>query len=399
MRFQDLVEFITSAARSYASSTIDRLSSAVDDLERFQLDRVITAVLVFLVFLLLRRAIRYVMFLMTRGVFRSNRTLHEQFENALRRPIGFLPIVAGTFFAFEIVKVDESGLVARITDQIVGTLIIVAAYWILFALIGPLLEQLRPKSSQLTETVVDWIGKALRSLVVFFALAAILQQWGIRVGPLLTSLGIVGAAVALGAQTLFKNLISGVLILLEARFQYGDWIQVPGVVEGTVEVIGFRSTRVRRFDDATVHVPNADLADNAVVNYAQMRKRRIFWVIGVPYSTTPDQLKTIIDGITKYIHENEDFVSFKIASTFVRVDSFGGSSINIMVYCFTKTKNWGEWLIIKEQLAYKAIEVILGAGSSFAFPSTSLYVESLPHDKPDLFLPPENGAPRIEKAP
>lgn len=170
------------------------------------------------------------------------------------------------------------------------------------------------------------------------------------------------------------------------------------MVEGVVESIGFRSTKVRQFDDAAVQVPNSDLADNAVVNYTQMRKRRIYWLVGVPYSTSVAQLKQIRDGVEAHIHGCDDFVSYRIASTFVRIDSFGSSSINIMVYCFTKTTNWGEWLAVKERLAYKMMDIVLGAGSSFAFPSTSLYVETLPDDMPELFLPPQDGRPQIAPA-
>ncbi len=367
--------------------------------EALPMERIATALGVFLLCLALRWPIRHViLFLIVRTVGITSKDLRTQIADALRQPVGLLPVVLGVFFAFEILKVDESGIIARISKEAVATLLILAAYWALFALVEPLITYLRPRQSHLTAPVADWIRNALKCLVAFFALAAILQQWGVRVGPMLTGLGIVGAAAALGSQALFKNLISGVLILMEQRFQYGDWVKVPNVVEGTVESIGFGSTKIRQFDDAAVQVPNSDLADNAVINYTRMRRRRIYWLIGVPYSTTVDQLRVIRDGIETYIHECADFVPYKQASTFVRIDSFGQSSINIMVYCFTRTTNWGEWLLVKERLAYKIMDIVLGAGSSFAFPSTSLYVESMPHDQPDLFLPPEGDQPRIEAA-
>lgn len=109
-----------------------------------------------------------------------------------------------------------------------------------------------------------------------------------------------------------------------------------------------------------------------------------------------EQLRDIRQKIEDYIHTEEDFVSYKMASTFVRIDSFGASSINIMVYCFTKTTHWGEWLAVKERLAYKLMDIVTGAGASFAFPSTSLYVESLPADRPEVFLPPEAGKPQVK---
>ena len=114
---------------------------------------------------------------------------------------------------------------------------------------------------------------------------------------------LIGVAVALGAQDLFKNLISGFLIIAEKRFNIGDWIKVEGVVEGTVEAIGFRSTFVRRFDKAPVYIPNAKLSDNSLINFSSMSHRRIYWRIGVQYRTTIEMLREIRDNIENYIIE------------------------------------------------------------------------------------------------
>ncbi|MDQ0313997.1 mechanosensitive ion channel family protein [Amorphus orientalis] len=366
----------------------------------FPLDRILLAVVVFLLFYILRRPLRsLVLLLLTRLIGLTATKQRDQVIEALRGPIGLLPVALGAYFAFEIVRADEGGQIAVISAHVVASLVLAAVFWALFGLVTPLVESLRPYSGGLTQSMIDWIRRILASLVAFLGGAAILQEWGVQVGPLLAGMGIAGAAVALGAQDLFKNLIAGILILAEKRFQYGDWVKVDGVVDGTVEYIGFRSTKVRNFDDTLVQVPNTDLSDKAVTNYSAMRRRRIYWTIGVPYSTTVDQLREIRDGIEAYILDSGDFVSPKEMSTFVRIDSFGASSINIMVYCFTKTTIWAEWLAAKERLAYKLMDIVYGAGSSFAFPSTSLYVESLPEGKPDRFLPPdEDGKPQVEEA-
>jgi len=216
----------------------------------------------------------------------------------------------------------------------------------------------------------------------------VLEIWGIQVGPILAGLGLFGVAVALGAQDLFKNLIAGILIIAERRFNKGDWIRVDGVVEGTVEQIGFRSTMVRRFDKAPVYVPNTDLSENAVTNFTAMTHRRIYWHIGVEYSTTLDQLKAIRDQIEAYIFNEAEFANPEDVSTFVRIDRFSNSSIDIMLYCFTNTTNWGEWLEIKERLAYKVKQIVEGTGTGFAFPSQSLYVQAVPGEAPEVFVPP-----------
>ncbi|MGH2341252.1 mechanosensitive ion channel family protein [Segnochrobactraceae bacterium EtOH-i3] len=401
MWVSDIINDATSIFSSLSAPATAHISRWISGIEGFQPDRVFSAVALFMLFFLLRRVLRRLMFRAVGLVFGAKtKSLRDELDKALRGPVELLQVVIGTYLAFEILKVDESSVIATFSKHLVASLMIITAYWALLALVEPLMARMRPHASKLTDSVVDWMRKALKCFVVFFAVAAIMEQWGVRIGPLLTGLGIVGAGAALGAQTLFKSLISGVCILMERRFQYGDWIQVEGVIEGTVESIGFRSTRIRKFDDSTAQVPNSDLADNPVINYTQMRRRRIYWLIGVPYSTTIDQLRDIRDAIEKYIHSDEAFVSSRIASTFVRIDSFGASSINIMVYCFTQTTRWGEWLAVKERLAYKIMEIVLGAGSSFAFPSTSLYVESLPaSDRPEVFVPPAPvaaGAPAAE---
>ena len=169
-------------------------------------------------------------------------------------------------------------------------------------------------------------------------------------------------------RTCSRNLIAGILILGERRFARGDWVKVDGVAEGVVEAIGFRSTLVRQFDKAPIYVPNAMLSDNALINYARMTQRRIYWMIGVEYRTTIDQLRRIRDEIEAFIAEDAAFAQPPEVLRFVRIDRFSESSIDIMVYCFTKTTSWGEWLAEKERLAYRIKEIVEGAGTGFALP-------------------------------
>ena len=341
----------------------------------------------------------FVLFMIFRGLFarivignikrlaaKSETDLDDQVADALDRPLRFVPLVAGVFFATNYLALEPD--VQGFADNLVRSLVAYNIFFALYRVIGPLSTVMHKLSDMLGDVMVEWLIKAIRGLTVFIGAATILELWGIQVGPLLAGLGLFGVAVALGAQDLFKNLIAGVLILLEKRFKKGDWILVDGVVEGTVENIGFRSTLIRRFDKAPVFVPNANMSDNAVTNFSEMTHRRIYWKIGVEYRTSVDQLRQIRDEIEAYILENEAFASPSEVSTFVRVDSFNDSSIDYMLYCFTKTTNWGEWLEIKESLAYAIKDIVEGAGSGFAFPSQSLYVESLPADQPEVFIPP-----------
>ncbi|MCB9989530.1 MAG: mechanosensitive ion channel family protein [Rhodospirillales bacterium] len=351
--------------------------------------KIIIALLILGGFLLLRGLFsKYILARLHAWSSRTDTKVDDKIIDALIPPIRFIPVILGLFFAAQYAELDEK--LGTMWDSILRSLIVFVIFWSLHRALGPLSIMMRKLEKVLTPMMVQWIFKVLKVLVIFIGGAIILEIWGIAVGPLLAGLGLFGAAVALGAQDLFKNLIGGITVIAEKRFAPGDWILVEGVVEGTVEDIGFRSTKIRRFDKAPVHVPNAQLSDAAVTNFSRMTHRRIYWKVGVVYDTSVDQLKTIRDEILAYLEKNDDFVKPDEVPLFVRVDSFGASSIDIMIYCFTRTTVWGEWLDVKEQFALAIKEIVEDkAKTSFAFPSTSLYIEKWPgRDTPEAFVPP-----------
>jgi len=353
----------------------------------------ISALGILVVFLLLRGLLtRFILSALRFKVSKTKNLLDDDLLTALEEPIRLTPIIIGIFLALQFLSLDDR--LQGLADKVIRSLITAAIFWALYRSIKPLSNLLTRLEKLFTAVMMDWLVKAVKALIAFIGVAAVLEIWGIQVGPILAGLGLFGVAVALGAQDLFKNLIAGILIIAERRFNLGDWVRVDGVVEGTVEQIGFRSTMIRRFDKAPVFVPNTKLSDNAVTNFSDMTHRRIYWQIGVEYRTTIDQLKTIRDGIENYVLDSDEFAHPPEVSTFVRIDKFSDSSIDIMLYCFTNTTNWGKWLEIKERLAYHIKDVVEGAGSAFAFPSTSLYVQSMPDESPEVFMP-----PTAEKAP
>ncbi|MDY6880997.1 MAG: mechanosensitive ion channel family protein [Desulfatiglans sp.] len=349
--------------------------------------RIIVAVFIFVGFLLIRRLIaRLVINRLNAITKRTKSRLDDDALEVLEKPVSFVPVILGVFFAAKYLPLTSQ--MELIADRIVRSLIVLVIFWSLIRLVIPLSTLFRELEKILTTTIVDWLIKTIKVAFVFIAAATILEIWGIKIGPILAGMGLLGVAVALGAQDLFKNLISGILIIAERRFNPGDWIRVEDVVEGTVESIGLRSTLVRRFDKAPVHVPNAKLSDNSVINFSSMTHRRIFWIINVEYRTTVEQLRRIRDRIEQYIMHSEEFTKPPEVPMFVRIDRFSDSSIDIMVYCFTKTTIWGEWLEIKERLAYEIKEIVEGEGTAFAFPSQSVYVEEVPLDQAEVFVPP-----------
>ncbi|MGH1457006.1 MAG: mechanosensitive ion channel family protein [Alphaproteobacteria bacterium] len=351
--------------------------------------KIIVALLIFSVFLFLRGAFtKYILHTLHRWTEKSKTDIDDKIIHALTPPIRFIPIVLGLFFATQALNLD--GTLAEFTSRIIRSMIAFSIFWGLHRALDPIKHISKKLEKMLTPTMMGWIFKVLKVVVVFIGAAVILEIWGIAIGPLLAGMGLLGAAVALGAQDLFKNLIGGMTVIAEKRFHPGDWIKVDGVVEGTVEEIGFRSTRVRRFDKAPVYVPNANLSDTVVTNFSRMTNRRIYWMIGVEYRTTKEQLQIVRDEIQKYLQECEDIEQPPKVPQFVRIDNFNASSIDFMIYCFTKTTDWGEFLKVKEDFALAVKEIVEEkAGTGFAFPSQSIYVESIPTGTPEPFTPPQ----------
>lgn len=346
--------------------------------------------LLFVAFFLLRGILTQLIVRIVRRTGRERRAeAGEKLAKAMESPLRFLFPVLGLFVFQQMLPLPATAEI--LADNLLRSLFLVGIFWFVYGIVSLLVDLTTWTTiGKISVEIEQWVCRSLHILVVLVGGATILGFWGINIAPVLAGLGIGGVAIALGAQDLFKNLIGGAAILIERRFGIGDWIKVDGVVEGTVERIGYRSTLVRQFDRAPVYLPNHQLSDTVVVNYSAMLQRRIYWKINLSYSSTMAQLRQVRDGIEAYIVNNEAFESPAKVSTFVRVDAFSDSSIDILIYCFTKTTVWGEWLAIKEAFLFRIKEIVEQAGTSFAFPSRSLYVESLPHGTPVAFArPPE----------
>ena len=334
--------------------------------------QILIGIAIFLIFLIFRGIISRIIIKRLENIAKkTTNKLDDTFVQAMEGPARFLPIVIGFFISSYYMSFSEDSRV--VVDTINRTLITILIFWIMHQIIEPISYILSGLGKVLTRELIGWIIKSLKILIFILGLAAVLELWGIKIGPIIAGLGLFGVAVALGAQDLFKNLISGILVLVEKRFKIGDWILVEDIIEGIVEKIGFRSTVVRKFDKSIAIIPNFQFAENAVINISQTTNWIISWTINLQYDTTVDQLKIIRNEIEEFIKKHEDYkpdLGFA-----VRVDKFAESSIDMYVRCFTKTDDWDEWLAVKERLAISIKQIVEKNKASFAFPSQSIYVE------------------------
>tara|TARA_Y100001970_G_scaffold274886_1_gene375336 strand:- start:684 stop:1769 length:1086 start_codon:yes stop_codon:yes gene_type:complete len=327
---------------------------------------------IFLIFLIFRGLISKLIIKKLEVISkRTTNNLDDTFVRSLIGPVRFLPIVLGFFFASYYMTFETD--TREFINNVNRTLITILIFWTIHQIVEPISYVLSGLGKILTRELISWIVKSIKILIFILGAAAVLELWGIKIGPIIAGLGLFGVAVALGAQDLFKNLISGILVLVEKRFKMGDWILVEGIIEGIVEKIGFRSTVIRKFDKSIAIIPNFQFAENAVINISQTTNWIISWTINLQYDSTIDQLKTVRNEIENYIKTHKDFKPE--LGYAVRVDSFAESSIDMYVRCFTQTDDWDEWLAVKERLAIEIKQIVEKNKASFAFPSQSIYVE------------------------
>ena len=295
--------------------------------------------------------------------------------DSVEKPLSYVPIVIGLYLLT--VYLPISGSLGNFGTQLVRSLVAFTIFSALINSVTPLFSILSNRT-WLTASMSMWMERAIRVILWIICLAIILDIFGIQIGPLVAGLGLFSVAVALGAQDLFKNLIAGILIIGENRFQPGDRIEVTGELHGVVEQIGFRSTMIRLFNTAPMVIPNKDLSDVKVINHGNMIYRRLNWTINLLYSTTVEELKKICEQIESYIQKSKEFEENPGQASFAKAAEFGASSIDVRILCYTRPSNLVEFSTTKENLMHEIMRIVRENGSDFAYPSTSVYVESTP---------------------
>lgn len=349
---------------------------------------ILIAIAIVVVAVFARRLFSYVVLAnLKRVTARTQNRFDDVVLEAIAPPLRLVPVILGLYLAFRFL--DPSPKYWVTLELIIRSLVAFTIFWAIHRAILPLSKAIQPLQDVLGAATVDWVVKAVRLVIAFIGVAIVLEMWGIQVGPLLAGLGLFGVAVALGAQDLFKNLIAGMAILSEKRFNKGETVSVDGL-EGTVETIGFRSTSIRRGDKAPVFLPNSRLADGAVANLSRFTARQINWKISLDHRVTVAGLRAVRQAIESYIKGNEAFSKDDVT---VRIDSLTTGSIDMTVQCFTATPNGAAWQLAKEELALRIKEIVEEEGASFASPTQAL---TLTTDKP--LADEEDGVPGLQSS-
>ena len=295
----------------------------------------------------------------------------------LKKPLKLIFISTVMFFAFITQKnlMAEYPLLLSLVIRIYRLTIILCIIYFIYAAVPVIMSAFNrlkhPDSILLDDTLLIFFAKIIKAVIVIIAVLIVLGEFGVNINGLITGVGLGGLTFALAAQDTASNIFGGLVIISDKPFAVGDWIQTASI-EGTVEDISFRSTRIRTFDDALLVVPNSTLSSASITNWSKMNKRKVKFNIGLTYNTAPSQVKNIIADIETFLNSHKDIVS---DTPLVKLDEFGSSSLNIMVMFFTSQTSLAELKRVREEINYEILDVVHRHESSFAFPSTSVYME------------------------
>jgi len=341
------------------------------------LANLIAATLIFFLFLGLRHLFTTIVTSFLQQLAKKTSTYYDnKIISALKGPLSFAFIIIGLHLFFLLIFKETETV-----KHILNTLMVYTVFWAILsiaeALRGVMYHITGKFNQDLAKEMGDFILAILKILIMGVGLGAILQVWGINVTALVASLGIGGLAFALAAKDTAANLFGSFSLLADKSIRIGEWIKV-GNVEGTVENIGMRTTKVRSFQKSLITVPNSTLANTPIENFSRRGIRRIKMHIGLTYSTNSEQISKIMNDIKEMLKQHEGISQND--SLMVNFDTFGDSSLNIFIYTFTKTANWAKYLEIRESVNLEIMKIVEDNGSSFAFPSQSIYVEQMPSE-------------------
>jgi len=339
------------------------------------LANLIFAFLVFLFILVLRHLFTYIVIAFLQEFAKRSKTYYDdRIISALKAPIRFSFIIIALHFFFLLIFKETLFI-----KNILNTLMLYTLFWAILSIAEALREIIYKATAKFNDDLSKEMGGFILTLIKIIiagiGLASILQVWGVNVTALIASLGLGGLAFALAAKDTASNLFGSLALLLDRSIRIGEWVKVGGV-EGVVEDVGMRTTKIRSFGKSLITVPNSIVANSPIENFSRRGIRRIKMHIGLTYSTSANQVLEIKNRIEQMLREHEG-ISQK-DSLMVYFDSFGASSLDIFIYTFTNTANWAKYLETREDIHIKIMKIVEECGSDFAFPSQSIYVESMP---------------------
>ena len=390
-------------------SVIDYINDKIPfKLSHVNFGKLILITLITLFFYSLRRLLANIIYFVFKFFNKSfsldSETLKTQVVGIIKRPMGILLIAYSVDICLSIFYYPAP--VPIKFANLFSIIYVVLWAWLIIEIIDGygivVLGNITKKGVR--KDIINLVVKILYVIVIIIAALLVLKRLGFDISALMASLGIGGLAIAFATKDIIANFFSSVMLLFDNSFSQGDWV-VLGDIEGNVVETGFRKTTIRTFDNALVFVPNSNIMAQNIKNWSRRKVgRNLKLTVGVEYGASTAQLRKCVNDIKEMLKSHpgiaqsadtalnskdfrmryrqnmvsiDDLAGYK-STMFVALDSFGDSSINILVYCFTKTVIWANFIQTKEDVLFKIMEIVEQNGLSFAFPSQSVYIENIP---------------------
>ncbi len=329
--------------------------------------------------LVITAAVRFTVKIFLDGAERRALQTHNLWDDALvhagRRPLGLGVWILGISFAAEIVgggaQAEIFAYVSQVRDVAVVWLMIWFALRFISAIETNLIEG--KHKTKVDPTTATAVGKLLRASIVITGMLLVLQAFGFSISGVLAFGGIGGIAIGFAARDILANFFGALMIFLDRPFSVGDWIRSPDRnIEGTVEDIGWRLTRIRTFDKRPLYLPNSIFTSLAVENPSRMLNRRIYETIGLRY-TDVEKMPLILAKVKTMLEEHGDIDQKQILM--VNFVTFGASAVEFFVYTFTETTDWQTYHRVKEDVLLKIAAIVEEQGAQIAFPTQTVHLQ------------------------
>ncbi len=292
--------------------------------------------------------------------------------DAIQKPLSLIIWAVGIYLAAEIVQAATGAVIFDAVEPLRDTVIIGAMAWFVMRLIKRGEKNLVEGEKKLDPTTVDAIAKLLKISVVITSILVVLQTLGFSISGVLAFGGIGGIAIGFAAKDLLANFFGGLTIYLDRPFKVGDWVRSPDRdIEGTVEQIGWRLTRIRTFDKRPLYVPNAVFTTIALENPSRMHNRRIYETIGIRYDDA-GKMRAIVDKVKDMLTHHPEIDTSK--TMIVNFNAFAPSSLDFFIYTFTKTTDWIYFHEVKQDVMLKILDIIEAEGAESAFPTSTVHL-------------------------
>lgn len=335
----------------------------------------LVSIAILIVFLAFRKLFTRYLFTFVLRRFDSHLAVLRWLQ-AFERPLQAFFTLIGTYLALRYFMHEQWTFIIGI-DRIYRSIGIILLGWGIYNVSASSSLMLESMSKRFgldaTSMIIPFLSKVLRVIVVVLVITIVGGEWGFSINGLVAGMGLGSLAVALAAQETLSNVIAGIIIILERPFSKGDWISTPDI-EGIVEDITFRSSKIRTFTDALVIVPNSKLAAQPITNGSQMGKRKISFPLRVALDSNRDALARVVSRIQSELDTDDNVVA---DSAMVKFNEFNESSLGILVQCFTKTAAWGENLEYRQHLNLMILDILEEEKVKLAYPTQRIVMQEV----------------------